>query len=91
MFISKAPVYSEKQGNNFRHLRDLLEASDEEVAELGLDFSVLVDTLGIVERVDLKSGGRHIPVAKHNIREYVQLYVNYHLKDTVSQSWAVKP
>ena len=53
--------------------------------ELELDFTVTVDNVGKIEVVELKEGGKNIAVTKANIREYIQLYVNYYLMRRVNE------
>lgn len=68
----------------FRHLKNLLHYSEEEIEGLQLDFSILVEELGSVRKIDLKPGGSNIPVTIANRQEFVRLYVNYYLFQRVS-------
>ncbi|PAV78095.1 hypothetical protein WR25_18252 [Diploscapter pachys] len=63
----------------YRHLKNLLHYSEEEIENLQLDFSILVEELGSVRKMDLKPGGSNIPVTIANRQEFVRLYVNYYL------------
>ena len=68
----------------FRHLKNLLHYNEEEIESLQLDFSILVEELGSVRKIDLKPGGSNIPVTIANRQEFVRLYVNYYLFQRVS-------
>ncbi|XP_013408033.1 E3 ubiquitin-protein ligase HACE1 isoform X2 [Lingula anatina] len=55
-----------------KNLQWILDHSIDELG-LGLTFSVETDVFGDVQEVDLKPGGRAIPVTDANKKEYVQL------------------
>jgi hypothetical protein len=46
---------------------------------------VSYEEYGMVKTHALKPGGDDIPVTNHNRHEYVQLYINYLLEDSISQ------
>ena len=46
---------------------------------------VSYEEYGMVKTHALKPGGDDIPVTNHNRQEYVQLYINYLLEDSISQ------
>lgn len=54
-----------------------------DVSELGLDFTVATEALGVTTHVDLKPNGSHIAVDNHNRYEYVHLMADYKLNKQV--------
>ncbi|CAD6191484.1 unnamed protein product [Caenorhabditis auriculariae] len=64
----------------FKQLRNLSFLSSEQLEDLQLDFSIVIDELGVLKTINLKPNGSNIRVAVDNVQEYVRLYVNYHLK-----------
>jgi E3 ubiquitin-protein ligase HUWE1 len=52
---------------------------------LDLMFSVETDEWGVTKVVDLKEGGRHLPVTDENKREYVDLVVKHRLTDSIQE------
>lgn len=61
------------------NLNYLKRCAPTEVESLDLDFSVLVDKLGVTEKIELKKGGMDIRVTAENRAEYIRLYVNFYL------------
>ncbi|VDK43015.1 unnamed protein product [Gongylonema pulchrum] len=57
----------------------LKRCAPHEVEALDLDFSVIIDDLGLSKKVELKKDGTNIKVTADNRMEYIQLYVNYFL------------
>ncbi|ESP01317.1 hypothetical protein LOTGIDRAFT_111732 [Lottia gigantea] len=58
--------------------RNLLSLKNEiDVSELGLDFSVIDNSFGENKIIELKPGGRNIPVTNENKIEYVHLMADY--------------
>ncbi|XP_067007893.2 ubiquitin-protein ligase E3C [Anabrus simplex] len=56
-----------------------LKSYEGDVAELGLDFTVVNDELGETRVDELKPGGANIPVTAHNRIEYIHLMADYKL------------
>ncbi|XP_067931965.1 ubiquitin-protein ligase E3C-like [Watersipora subatra] len=56
-----------------------------DVTELGLDFSVVNEVLGMTSHVELKPGGEHIVVNNSNRIEYVHLMADYKLNKQIRQ------
>lgn len=52
---------------------------------LELTFSIEADVWGVQKVVDLKPGGRDIPVTDDNKREYVDLLVRHRLTDSIQE------
>ncbi|VDM95290.1 unnamed protein product [Thelazia callipaeda] len=67
-----------------RNLNFLKRCSPEEIDSLDLEFTVLNDNFGVMEKVELKTGGSFIKVTVDNRMEYIQLYVNYYLSKRLS-------
>ena len=67
------------------HCRNLLFVKNYsgDVTELGLDFSVVNEVLGMTSHVELKPGGEHIVVNNSNRIEYVHLMADYKLNKQV--------
>lgn len=62
-----------------------------DVADLGLDFTVLSDELGERRIDELKPGGANIPVTNHNRIEYIHLMADYKLNKQIrAQCYAFK-
>lgn len=62
-----------------------------DVADLGLDFTVLSDELGERRVDELKTGGANIPVTNHNRIEYIHLMADYKLNKQIrAQCYAFK-
>ncbi|XP_014207134.1 ubiquitin-protein ligase E3C [Copidosoma floridanum] len=86
-FLSK--IVSTKSDVDVHHLASLdpvmyrnllyLKSYKGDVADLGLDFTVLSDELGERRVDELKSGGANIPVTNHNRIEYIHLMADYKL------------
>lgn len=57
-----------------RSLRKLL-SFEGDLAELGLTFSVTQEALGVVTTVPLVADGANVPVTSHNVKRYIDLYV----------------
>ena len=58
-----------------------------DVTELGLDFSVVNENLGVTSHWELKPNGRNIVVNNDNRIEYVHLMADYKLNRQVSVLW----
>ncbi|CAH8658398.1 unnamed protein product [Schistosoma rodhaini] len=54
-----------------------------DVRDLSLDFTVVQSIFGQSETVELKPGGKHIPVTEENRVEYVHLIANYKLNKMI--------
>uniref|UniRef100_A0A915Q257 HECT-type E3 ubiquitin transferase n=1 Tax=Setaria digitata TaxID=48799 RepID=A0A915Q257_9BILA len=67
-----------------KNLKFLKRCSPEEVEALDLDFTVMTDSFGVTEKVELKKDGSYIKVTADNRMEYTQLYVNYYLAKRLS-------
>ncbi|KXJ97368.1 hypothetical protein Micbo1qcDRAFT_156214 [Microdochium bolleyi] len=70
-----------------RGLRQLLEYDGDVQADLCLDFVAEVDRYGSRVRVPLCPGGEHKMVTASNRREYVDLFVRYHLDTAVTRQF----
>lgn len=57
-----------------------------DVTELGLDFSVVNEVLGVTSHVELKPNGKNIVVNNNNRIEYVHLMADYKLNKQVGLS-----
>ncbi len=57
-----------------RSLRSLL-SYEGDLADLGLTFSVTQDSMGAVVTVPLITDGANVPVTSHNVKRYIDLYV----------------
>lgn len=60
-----------------------LKNYEEDVAELGLDFTVVDDELGETKVKELKPGGSNIPVTSVNRIEYIHLTADYRLNKQI--------
>ncbi|PSN48070.1 hypothetical protein C0J52_03451 [Blattella germanica] len=60
-----------------------LKSYEGDVADLGLDFTVLNDELGETRVDELKSGGSNIPVTASNRIEYIHLMADYKLNKQI--------
>ncbi|XP_017762268.1 PREDICTED: ubiquitin-protein ligase E3C [Eufriesea mexicana] len=68
-----------------------LKSYKSDVADLGLDFTVLSDELGERRIDELKPGGANIPVTNHNRIEYIHLMADYKLNKQIrAQCYAFK-
>eukprot|EP00245_Coleochaete_scutata_P000270 TRINITY_DN1033_c0_g2_i4.p1 TRINITY_DN1033_c0_g2~~TRINITY_DN1033_c0_g2_i4.p1 ORF type:complete len:524 (+),score=94.91 TRINITY_DN1033_c0_g2_i4:229-1800(+) len=56
--------------------------------DLSLSFSFTKEVFGAYEDVELKAGGKDIPVTEENKREYVDLLVTWRLKESVELQFA---
>eukprot|EP00050_Salpingoeca_kvevrii_P001802 m.179937 g.179937 ORF g.179937 m.179937 type:complete len:110 (-) comp10461_c0_seq19:23-352(-) len=66
----------------------LLEYEGDDVADVfGFTFEISHSVFGEVVEVELKPGGADIDVTNENRDEFVKLYVNYLLTDSVSQQF----
>lgn len=54
-----------------------------DVADLGLDFTVTNSDYGQSEEIELKPGGKGIPVTSHNRIEYIHLMADYRLNKQI--------
>lgn len=52
---------------------------------LELTFSVEADEWGVIKVIDLKPGGRELPVTDENKREYVELLVKHRLTNSIKE------
>ncbi|KAK3698694.1 hypothetical protein RRG08_046196 [Elysia crispata] len=64
-------------------LQDLLDEESEVEDLFGLTFEVALSAPGKVTSVPLKPGGADIPVTNENRKEYVQLYVEWILNNSI--------
>ncbi|XP_052811362.1 E3 ubiquitin-protein ligase HACE1-like isoform X2 [Mya arenaria] len=74
--ILGVPVnYTDVASIDPEYAKNLQWILDHEICDLGLDltFSVETDVFGVMEEMELKHGGRGIPVTDNNKTEYVQL------------------
>lgn len=53
------------------------------MTELGLDFSIVNENLGVTTHLELKPNGKNIVVNNHNRIEYVHLMADYKLNRQV--------
>lgn len=65
-----------------------LKAYDGDVADLGLDFTVVSNELGETEVVELKPNGADITVNSMNRMEYIRLMADYKLNRQIKQQCA---
>lgn len=65
-----------------------LKAYDGDVADLGLDFTVVSNELGETEVVELKPNGADITVNSLNRMEYIRLMADYKLNRQIRQQCA---
>lgn len=65
-----------------------LKAYDGDVADLGLDFTVVSNELGETEVVELKPNGADITVNSSNRMEYIRLMADYKLNRQIKQQCA---
>lgn len=85
----------------YHNLKELLSMSEEDIEALELDFTVVVDDLGqtkvifnsigVLQRLELKPGGASIRVTTENRVEYVLLFVDFHLSKRVRRGFYVVP
>uniref|UniRef100_A0A1I8AKH5 HECT domain-containing protein n=1 Tax=Steinernema glaseri TaxID=37863 RepID=A0A1I8AKH5_9BILA len=73
-----------------RSLQALIDHEDNDVEDVfGLSFQISVDVLGEAVDVELKPGGKDIPVTNENRTEFVRLYIQRRLElgigDVISQ------
>ena len=69
-----------------RQLQNLLNLeSDEEVDAMYLFFEVSYNFLGEQRTHELKKDGSSIPVTIANREEFVELYISYHMRDSVEK------
>uniref|UniRef100_A0A0N5AXS7 HECT-type E3 ubiquitin transferase n=1 Tax=Syphacia muris TaxID=451379 RepID=A0A0N5AXS7_9BILA len=68
----------------YENLKYLKHCSAHEVDALELDFSVLTESLGVAEKINLKKDGDLIRVTAENRAEYIALYVHYFLSKRIS-------
>ena len=61
-----------------------LKNYDGNIADLGLDFTIVNSDLGENEEVELKPGGKNVPVTTSNRIEYIHLMADYRLNKQVS-------
>ncbi|CAL7940939.1 unnamed protein product [Xylocopa violacea] len=68
-----------------------LKSYKDDVADLGLDFTILSDELGERRIDELKPGGANIPVTNYNRIEYIHLMADYKLNKQIrAQCYAFK-
>ena len=60
---------------------------DGDVESLALSFDVEYDNFGMLETHELKPGGSNIPVTNLNRAEYVDLYVRWHLRESIDNQF----
>ncbi|CAE1170740.1 UBE3C [Acanthosepion pharaonis] len=60
-----------------------LKTYNGDVKELGLDFTVVTDELGVTKTEELKSGGHDLQVDNHNRIEYIHLMADYKLNKQI--------
>ncbi|XP_071600355.1 probable E3 ubiquitin-protein ligase HERC4 [Heliangelus exortis] len=66
-----------------RNLQAILEEECDQILEsLGMDFTIMEEG-GPMVAVELKKNGANIPVTKDNRKEFVDLYVNYMLNESI--------
>lgn len=71
-----------------RGLRQLLEYADNDVEDVFcLNFTISEEVYGAVNVKPLKENGDNIPVTNENRQEYVDLYVNYMLEDSIKKQF----
>lgn len=66
----------------YNSLRRILE---EDVEPLELDFTIDIIEKGQLKNIKLKKNGDKINVTNKNKKEYVSLYCNYHLRESISK------
>lgn len=54
---------------------------------MDLNFSISYDNYGMEEVVDLKQNGRNLSVTNDNKQEFVDLYVDWYLNNTVTKQF----
>jgi len=69
--------------DSYRSLKWMLDNSIDGVLEL--TFSVEADEWGVLKVIDLKPGGRDLPVNDENKREYVELLVKHRLTNSIKE------
>ncbi|XP_002738170.1 putative E3 ubiquitin-protein ligase HECTD2 [Saccoglossus kowalevskii] len=69
-------------------LKELLEYEGDVEEDLCLTFQINMQAYGTVVTRPLKANGENIPVTNENRQEYVNLYVNYILTDSVYHQFA---
>jgi len=69
-------------------LQQLLDYTEDDVEDVFCrSFEVVWDDLGATRSYELKPGGKNLPVTKENKEEYVKLYVNWMLSDSIQQQF----
>lgn len=61
-----------------------LKNYENDVSELGLDFTIMNSDFGENEIVELKPNGKNIPVTSQNRIEYIHLMADYRLNKQVT-------
>ena len=58
-----------------------------DVESLGLSFDVEYDNFGLLETHELKPGGSSILVSNSSEAEYVDLYVHWHIQESINHQF----
>lgn len=88
MILRKKVVLTDMEGVDAEFYRNLAWTLDNDIDDiLELTFSVEDDQFGEIVTVDLKPGGRDIPVNNENKREYVELVTEWKISRRVEEQF----
>ena len=88
--MNKRPVLDDLLQINPDHhkgMKQLLEMRPEDVKSCDLTFEITEECFGAIHTVPLKKGGENIAVTEKNREEYVKLYVNHVLINSVKEQF----